>query len=110
MAVDGNSNPKDPEKLLDKRKKINNFALGHIMGIPGSKVADKEAKTALNDRLLPTEKYPPQDFINWIKMEWTINGKTVKTFIGRKKEIEWNNNTRDIKRKDQMVISRLRTG
>jgi hypothetical protein len=99
---------KTQKKLLDEGKK--NSALGHIMRIPGNEVADKEAKTAINDRVMPTRKYPSQDFINWIKMEGTINGKTVKTFIGRKKEIEWNNNTRDIKRRDQMMISRLRTG
>jgi hypothetical protein len=34
------------------------------MGIPGNEIADKEAKAALEDDLLATEKYPPQDLIN----------------------------------------------
>jgi hypothetical protein len=42
------------------------------MGIPGNEVTDKETKIALNDRLMPTKKYPPQDFIIWIKMEATM--------------------------------------
>jgi hypothetical protein len=36
---------------------------------PGNEIADKEAKAALVDDLLATEKYPPQDPINWIKTE-----------------------------------------
>jgi hypothetical protein len=34
------------------------------MGIPGNEIVDKEAKAALEDDLLATEKYPPQDLIN----------------------------------------------
>jgi hypothetical protein len=35
------------------------------MRIPGNKIADEEAKAALED----TEKYPPPDLIHWIKTE-----------------------------------------
>jgi hypothetical protein len=48
---------------------------GHI-GIPRNEIADEESKAALEDDLLATEKYPPQDLINWIKSE---NKKTRKT-------------------------------
>jgi hypothetical protein len=34
------------------------------MGIPGNEIADEEAKAALDDNLLATEKYPPQDLLN----------------------------------------------
>jgi hypothetical protein len=37
------------------------------MGILGNEIADEEAKSALENDLLATVKYPPQDLINWIK-------------------------------------------
>jgi hypothetical protein len=46
------------------------------MRIPENEIADEEAKTALEDDLLATDKYPPQELINWIKTE---NKKTRKT-------------------------------
>jgi ribonuclease HI len=52
---------------------------GHI-GIPGNEIADEIAKAALEDDLLATEKYPPQDLINWIKTEdKKQDGKIAKT-------------------------------
>jgi hypothetical protein len=73
------------------------------MGIPGNEIAD-EAKAALEDDLLSTENYPPQDLINWIKTE---DKKTRKIrWNNRKKEIEWNKDTKKMKRRDQVVISR----
>jgi ribonuclease HI len=82
MAVEGDITSKNPKtlslrKLLDKeRKKVTLlWMLGH-MGIPGNKIADEEAKTALEDYLLFTEKNPPQDLIYWIKTE---DKKTTKT-------------------------------
>jgi hypothetical protein len=44
--------------------------------IPVNEIADEDAKSALEDDLLATEKYPPQDLINWIKTE---DKKTRKT-------------------------------
>jgi hypothetical protein len=69
------------------------------MRIPENEIADEEAKTALENDLLATDKYPPQELINWIKTE---NKKTRKT--------RWNKDTKLIKRRNQVVISRLRTG
>jgi hypothetical protein len=40
------------------------------MGLPGNEIADKEGKAALEDDLLATEKYPPQE---------KQDGKIVKT-------------------------------
>jgi hypothetical protein len=39
------------------------------MRIPENEIADEKAKTALEDDLLFTEKYPSQNLINWIKTE-----------------------------------------
>jgi hypothetical protein len=87
---------------------------GHI-GIPDNKIADEKAKAALEDDILSTEIYPPQDLITWIETEdkktrkarWQNSKNIMKN---RKKEIEWNKDTKKIKRRDQIVISRLRTG
>jgi hypothetical protein len=84
------------------------------MGIPGNKIADEKAKAALEDDILATAKYPPQDLINWIKTEdkktrkarWQNSKNIMKN---RKKEIEWNKDTKKIKRRDQVVISKLLT-
>jgi hypothetical protein len=37
------------------------------MVTPGNAIPDKETKAVVEDDLLATEKYPPQDLINWIK-------------------------------------------
>jgi hypothetical protein len=87
---------------------------GH-MEIPGNEIAEEEAKAVLEDDLLATEKYPPQDLINWIKTE---DKKTRKARLqnsennmkNRKIEIEWNKDRKKMKKQDQVVISKLRTG
>jgi ribonuclease HI len=86
MAVEGDINSKNPKtlslrKLLDEeREKVTRLWVpGHI-GIPGNEIADEVAKAALEDDLLATEKYPPQDLINWIKTEdKKQDGKIAKT-------------------------------
>jgi hypothetical protein len=45
------------------------------MGIPGNEIADEEAKAALENDLLATQKYPPPDLTNWIKTEDKKNKK-----------------------------------
>jgi hypothetical protein len=106
MAVDGDINSKNP-KTLSPRELLDEepfWVPGH-MGIPENEIADEEAKTALEDDLLSTEKYPPQDLIDWIKTEdkktRKKDGKMAKK-IGKKR-------LNEIKT-DQVVISRLRTG
>jgi hypothetical protein len=82
MAVDGNINSKNPKtlslrKLLDEEtEKVTLLWVPGHMGIPGNGIADEEAKATLEDVLLSTEKYPPQDLINWIKTEDTKTRKT----------------------------------
>jgi hypothetical protein len=56
------------------------------MWIPGNEIADGEAKAALEDDFLATEKNPPQQLINWIKTEdkkitktrWQNSGNIMK--------------------------------
>jgi hypothetical protein len=67
MAIEGDINSKNP-KTLSIRKLQSLLVPGH-MGISGNEIANEEAKTALKDDLLATEKYPPQDLINWMKTE-----------------------------------------
>jgi hypothetical protein len=83
--------------------------------ITGNEIVDEEAKATLDHDLLSTEKYPPQQLIKWIKTE---DKKTRKTrwqnsenvMKNKKKEIEWNEDMKKMKRRDQFVILRLRTG
>jgi hypothetical protein len=70
-------------KLL--RKLLDAWVPGHI-GIQGNEIADEKAKASLENNLLATEKYPPQDLITWIKIE---NMKTRKT--------RWQNSENDMK-------------
>jgi hypothetical protein len=83
------------------------------MGIPGNEIADEEAKPALKDDLLATKKYPSQDLIIWRskqkkrKTRWQNSENNMKN---RKKEIVWNEDTKKMKRRDQVVISGIRTG
>jgi hypothetical protein len=75
------------------------------MGIPGNEIADEGAKATLEDDLLSSEKYPPQVLINLIKSR-TEDKKTRKTrwqnsehnMKNMNKEIEWNKETKKMKR------------
>jgi hypothetical protein len=60
------------------------------MRIPGKKIADEEAKAALEGELLATEKYPPQDLIDWIKTE----GKKTR-------KARWQNSEHILKKKEK---------
>jgi hypothetical protein len=86
MAVEVNINSKNPKtlslrKLLDeKREKAILLWVPGYMGIPGNEIADEEGKADLENNILSTEKYPPQDLINWIKTE---DKKTRKTKMAK---------------------------
>jgi hypothetical protein len=75
MAVEGNLNSKNPKtrtlrKLLyEEGEKIPLLWVPGHMRLPRNEVLDENAKTALEDNLLPIEKYSPKDLIIWIKTE-----------------------------------------
>jgi hypothetical protein len=102
-------NSKNPKTLSlkkqldeEREKVILLWVPGH-MAIPRNEIADEEAKTALEDDLLATEKYSPQNLINWIRTEdkktrktrWKNSDNNMKN---RKKEIECNKYMRKMKR------------
>jgi ribonuclease HI len=75
MAVEGDINSKNPKTLSlrkqldEEREKVTLLWVPGHMGIPDNEIADEKAKSALQDDLLSTKKYPPQNVINWIKTE-----------------------------------------
>jgi ribonuclease HI len=87
---------------------------GH-MGIPGNEQADEEAKAALDDDVQQNEEYPSKDLEKWFKTETTkITKERLRNgsnnMKGRKIEHEYDGDTRGMTRREQVVISRLRTG
>jgi hypothetical protein len=85
------------------------------MGIPGNEQAVEEVKAALDDNIQQNEKYPLKDLEKWLKTEttkirkerWKNGSNNMK---GRKIEHEYDEDTRSMTRREQVVISRLRTG
>jgi hypothetical protein len=68
-------------KLIDKESTRVTllWVLSHV-GIPGNGTADNAAQEALNEEIHNTEKYPPQDLIEWIKKK-SCKELELKTFV-----------------------------
>jgi hypothetical protein len=64
--------------LSKKYENLTNWTRMRYMGLSKKEAVDAEAKTALEDSLLPTEKYPPQDLINWIKTKTSKRNEKLK--------------------------------
>jgi hypothetical protein len=87
------------------------------MGIPGNEQADEqadeEAKATLDDDLEQNEEYPPNYLENWLKAETAKNRKE-RWRNGNnnnwKTEHKYDEDTRAMTRREQVVISRLRMG
>jgi hypothetical protein len=84
---------------------------GHA-GITVYEEADEEAN---EESISNDEKYPPEDLSGWIKTEMTGSrqrrwkeGENVMKEIN--KNIGWQNDTEKLKRRDQVAITRFRTG
>jgi hypothetical protein len=57
------------------------------------------------------ETYPPQDLIKWMKKEEAMSRQQRgdNEMRNRKTSANWQNDTAELSRKEQMIISRLRT-
>jgi hypothetical protein len=83
------------------------------VGIPGNEAADDAVKEALNEETHHTEKYPSQDLMDKRKTrtrttrKWENSPRTMKK---RKPHHIMNTNTKTMTRREQVVMSRLRTG
>jgi hypothetical protein len=83
-------------------------------GISGNE-ADQAAKDALTEEIDNRETYSPQDLIKWMKKEEAMSRqqrweKGDNGMRNRKTSASWQNDTAELSRKEQMIISRLRTG
>jgi hypothetical protein len=121
IAASGNNHTKNPKtrkirQLMDKRK--GNVTLCWVPGharITENEEADKEAKRAFEESIPNDKKYPPEDLSGWIKTEmagsrqsrWEEGETAIKK---RKKNTGGKNDTEKLKRRDQVAITRLRTG
>jgi hypothetical protein len=83
----------------------------------GNERADEAAKNALEEEINDRELYPPENLINWIKKtnqrtdkKGGHNAQGENTMKLRKETIEWKDDSTNLSRKEQMVVSRLRTG
>jgi hypothetical protein len=99
-------------EMMDRfKKQITLLWVPRHMDITGNKQADEEAKAAVDTN----EDTPPKDLEKWLKTEtkkirkdqWR-NGSN--NMIGRKIEHECVGDRRGMTRREQVVISRLRTG
>jgi hypothetical protein len=98
-----------------KRSQITLLWVPSHVGIPENEKADSAAREALDEHLDITEEYPSQDLANWIteqqeenqQTQWEQNGSEMRN---RKPQRTKRNDTSEMKRRDQVVISRLRTG
>jgi ribonuclease HI len=76
MAVEG-GRTLSLRRLLDEgSEKVTLLWVPSHMEIPGNEITEEEAKSAMENDLLATTKYPPKDLIYLIKTE---DKKTRKT-------------------------------
>jgi hypothetical protein len=84
-------------------------------GIPGNAKADQAAKEALDEDIPTAERYPPDDLKKWFEVRRGLQKKTSKMEKRkqrdeRKLDVGGNEDTKGMPRKEQVAISRLRTG
>jgi hypothetical protein len=85
------------------------------IGIPGNIKSGNAVREAFNENLDRTKEYPLQDLANWIteqheeqqQTQWEQTGSQMRN---QKPLRTKRNNTSEMKRRDQVVISRPRTG
>jgi hypothetical protein len=83
--------------------------------IPGNKRVNQAAKEALDEDISTTERYPPDDLKKWLTEDdfkkrdkrWKNGNNDMKE---REPDVDRKEDTKGMRRKDQVAISRLRTG
>jgi hypothetical protein len=85
------------------------------VGIGGNELADQAAKEALNEEIDNQESFPPQDLMKLMKKVGLMNRQRRReggenNMKHRKVSVSWQNYTVELSRKEQVVMSRLRTG
>jgi E3 ubiquitin-protein ligase DOA10 len=83
--------------------------------ISGNDAVDQTAKDALTEKIDNRETNSPQDLIKWMKKEVAMNRQHIwergnREMKNRKTSASWQNDTTELNRKEQMIISRLKTG
>jgi hypothetical protein len=107
---------KQKSELLDQEKGGSELMwIPSHSGITGNKRADVAAKNTLEEDINDRELYPPQNLINWMKKIDTKNRQEMwshgeNTMRFRKETIEWKDDSTNLSKKKQEVISRLRKG
>jgi hypothetical protein len=85
------------------------------VGIPGNKKVDQALKGALDEDISTPERYPPDNLKKWLTEEdfknrdirWKNGNNEMKE---RKPDVDRKEDTKGMPRKEQVAISRLRTG
>jgi hypothetical protein len=78
-------------------------------------MADLEAKIAIDDVIHPTKTYPTQYLAKLLttkviesrNLKWKENNNEIKK---RKSRPAWTKDTKELERKNQVIITRIRTG
>jgi hypothetical protein len=100
--------------IYDSRNQIKLIWVPSHVRLGGNEAADQAAKGALNEEIGNQEPYPPQDLMKWMNKEESMNrqkrwerGENDRKH--RKASVSWQNDTVELRRKEQVVISRIRT-
>jgi hypothetical protein len=88
---------------------------GSPVTIPGNEKTNPVAKETLDEDILTTERYPPDDLKKWLTEEdfkkrdekWKNGNNEMKE---RKPDVDRKENTKGMPRKKQVALSRLKTG
>jgi ribonuclease HI len=120
MAVEGTRWTKNPKtrrirQLLDQEKgKVKLMLIPSHSGIMENERPDETAKNALEEDINNRELYSPQDLINWMiktdaknRQDRWAQGENTMRF--RKETIELKDDSTNLSRKEQVVVSRLKT-